>query len=137
MNIKKASLSIALLSLIPSASFAAGIDILGDIDKTGKALYGSDAAPIDPKVIIANIVRIILGFLGFIFILLVLYSGFRWMTSEGNEKTIDAAKSTIRSATIGLVLVLTGFAIASFISSNLQRAVNKQQTNPPIEQPHG
>jgi TctA family transporter len=59
------------------------------------------------------------------------------MTSEGNEKTIDAAKSTIRSATIGLVLVLTGFAIASFISSNLQRAVNKQQTNPPIEQPHG
>jgi hypothetical protein len=121
--IKKLTSLVLLASLLPSMSRAAGINILGDITRTGQAIYGSNAQHIDPKIIISNIVQIALGFLGFIFILLLLYAGFRWMTSEGNESTIEEAKATIRSSTIGLIIVLAAYSIAAFISSSLQQAV--------------
>lgn len=69
----------------------------------------------DLKVTIQNIVRIILGFVGFIFLLLLLYGGFTWMTSGGDEKKIMRAKKIITSAVIGLLITLSSYAIAGFI----------------------
>ncbi|MFH0873733.1 MAG: IPT/TIG domain-containing protein, partial [Candidatus Komeilibacteria bacterium] len=78
----------------------------------------------DLKVTIGNIVQIAIGFLGILLILYLLYGGFIWMTSGGNEDKIDQAKRIIVSAVVGLVLVLASFAIATFIISNLQKAVS-------------
>ncbi len=76
----------------------------------------------DPRIMIAGIVRIFLGFLGVIALGLMIYAGFLWMTSQGNSETIDKAKKIIVSALIGLVIVFSAFAIASFIISQLLNA---------------
>ena len=73
----------------------------------------------DLKVTIQNIVRIVLGFLGILAVLLILYGGFVWMTSGGNADKISQAKKIIISAVIGLLLILTSYGIASFIINNL------------------
>jgi len=73
---------------------------------------------------IANIVRIILGFLGILTVLLILYAGFLWMTSQGNEEQIGKAKGMISAAVIGLVLILAAYSIASFVVNNLSTAVS-------------
>ncbi len=65
--------------------------------------------------IVARIIRIVLGFLGTIFLILTIYSGFRWMTSAGNEDAIKKAKGTITAAIIGLVVVLAAYAITYFV----------------------
>ena len=77
----------------------------------------------DIKVTIGNIVQIVIGFLGILLVLYLLYGGFLWFTSGGNEDKIDQAKRIIISAVVGLVLVLAAFAIASFIVSSVQKAV--------------
>lgn len=122
MTRKKLAIILAPLAL-PTATQAAGINILGDITRTGQAIYGPNAQHIDPKIIIINLVQIILGFLGFVFVILILYAGIRWMTSEGNEKTIEEAKDTLRSSTIGLIIVLMAYSIAAFISSSILKIV--------------
>ena len=40
----------------------------------------------DPRIIIGNIIRILLGFLGVVAVGLMLYAGFRWMLAGGRRK---------------------------------------------------
>ncbi len=76
----------------------------------------------DPRIAIARIVRIILGFLGIIAIGIMIYAGFVWMTAQGEEEKINKAKKIMLSGGIGLVIILASFGIASFIMSRLSGA---------------
>ena len=60
-----------------------------------------------------------LGLLGVIFIALIIYAGYYWMTAEGEEEKVIKAKDTIRQAIIGLVLVIAAYAIWAFIKAKL------------------
>lgn len=73
----------------------------------------------DPRLVAARVIRIFLGFLGILAVGLILYAGFIWMNSAGNEEKIDKAKKILKSATIGLIIVLASFGIASFILTRL------------------
>ena len=73
----------------------------------------------DPRVIAANIIRIVLGFLGIIAVGLIIYAGWLWMTAAGEPEKIEKAKKILIGAVIGLVICLASFAIASFILSRL------------------
>jgi len=73
----------------------------------------------DIRVIIANIIRIVLGFLGIIAVALIIYAGWLWMSSQGNEEKVLRAKAVLRNAVIGLIIILASFALASFILNKL------------------
>ena len=73
----------------------------------------------DIRITIARIIRYALGFLGTVALLLVLYAGFLWMTAAGDEEKVSRAKKTLTSALIGLVIIMTAFAITSFVISRL------------------
>jgi Zn-dependent protease with chaperone function len=68
------------------------------------------------------IVRVLLGFLGIIAIVILLYGGFVWLTSAGNEEKVGQAKKVITSAIIGLVIVFISYAIAQFVITQLLQA---------------
>ena len=76
----------------------------------------------DLKGSIANIINIILGFLGIVAVIIILAGGFKWMTAGGNEENVAAARQMIIQGVIGLVVVFASWAIASFVISNLQSA---------------
>lgn len=84
--------------------------------------WGEEAA--DIRVIIANIIQIILGFLGIIFVSLMVFAGFRYMTSAGNEDQTKKALSQIKDAVIGLAIVMTAWVITTAVLRYLIRAVN-------------
>jgi len=69
----------------------------------------------DPRETIAFVINIILGFLGIIAVGLIIYAGFLWMTAAGNEDKITLAKKIMVQASIGLLIILSSFAIATFI----------------------
>lgn len=69
--------------------------------------------------IIGNIVNIVLSFLGVLLLVYLIYAGFLWMTSGGDSKKADSAKSYIQNAIIGLIIILASFAISNFVISNL------------------
>jgi hypothetical protein len=86
-------------------------------------VYG-EKSKTDVRVIIANFVEIVLGFLAAIFVVLTIYAGFRYMTASGNEEQTRKALAQIRDAVIGLLIVLSAWAITLFILRILSRAVN-------------
>lgn len=116
-----------ILSLL-AGFFAAGVLLVGarvvlaqvSVDLPGNFAGFSSQ---DIKQTIENIVQIVLGFIGIIFIVLLIYAGWLWMTSGGSADKIDRAKKIIISSVIGLLLTLSAYAISIFIISSLQQAV--------------
>lgn len=78
----------------------------------------------DPRIIIAKIIRIFLGFLGVIALILIMYAGWLWMTSQGNEEKITQAKKILTSAIIGLLIILSAMGIVTFIMEKFLGASN-------------
>ncbi len=72
--------------------------------------------------IIGNIISIFLGLVGVIFLILVIYAGFLWMTSQGDEDKIKTAKNILKNAVIGLVITLGAYGITTFILSLILNA---------------
>jgi hypothetical protein len=76
-------------------------------------------ASTDLLVIIGTIISVVLGFLGVIFLILIIYSGFLWMTAAGNEDRVKKAQKILINATVGIIIVLTAYGIATFILNAL------------------
>ncbi len=64
---------------------------------------------------VSAVLKMLLSFLGLLFFLLILYSGFLWMTSAGNEEKIDKAKAIMKGAVIGLLIILMAYVITYFV----------------------
>ncbi len=78
----------------------------------------------DIRIVIGNIVRVVLGFLGIIAAVLVLYGGFIWMTAGGNEERISTAKRILINAGVGLIIIMSAFAITQYVITQFQNAIN-------------
>jgi hypothetical protein len=72
-------------------------------------------------VIIGNIINILLGFLGILFLVLLLWGGFEWMTAGGDKEKVTTATTRIRNAVIGLVIIVAAFAISNFVLTSLSK----------------
>ena len=60
-----------------------------------------------------------LSLLGIVFVSLMVFAGYKWMTASGNEDKVKEATGTIKRAIIGLVIVLGSWAIWNFILVNV------------------
>ena len=107
-----------LIAVLIAVNFALAADLDVGLDK----VEGTGLAVVDPRIVVANVIRIILGFLGVIALGLIIYAGWLWMTAAGEEQKIEQAKKILTNAVIGLVIILSAFAIASFILSRLLEA---------------
>lgn len=73
-------------------------------------------------VIIGNIINVVLGLLGIILVVLLIYGGFLWMTAGGGETQITKAKKIIFNSIIGLVITIAAYAISSYVISAIVAA---------------
>jgi len=73
--------------------------------------------------ILAAVVQGFLGLLGVIFLILLIYGGYTWMTARGEEEKVEKAKDTIRRAIIGLAIIVAAFSITYFVFANLPGGV--------------
>jgi len=73
----------------------------------------------DPRTIASNVIQVMLGFLGVIAVILILFGGFKWMTAAGNDDKVDEAKRLITAGVVGLLIVLAAFAVAVFVLNAL------------------
>ena len=72
------------------------------------------AAERDVTTIAGIIISIILSLLGTIFLIMIIYSGIKWMTAGGNEQAIEKAKSSIKQALIGTIVVVGAYALSYY-----------------------
>ncbi len=67
---------------------------------------------------IGTIIKSALMILGALFMALVVYGGYLWLVSQGDQKMIDKGKGMIVNAAIGVVIVFSAYAITYFIIYN-------------------
>jgi len=67
------------------------------------------------QILIGKIISTVLGILGVIFVILIIYGGILWMTGGDNEDQITQATTIIRNSVIGLIIVVAAYAISYFI----------------------
>lgn len=73
----------------------------------------------DIRVLVANIIRIALGLIGIVFVGLIIYAGWLWMSSQGDPEKVGSAKKLMINGAIGLAIILSAFAITTFILNSL------------------
>ncbi len=66
---------------------------------------------------IANVINIFSWIVGIVAVIMIIYGGFRYVTSGGDSGAISAAKNTILYAIIGLVVVSMAQIIVHFVLS--------------------
>lgn len=76
----------------------------------------------DARTTTATIIRSALGLLGIVTTCLIMYAGFKWMTAGGNEDDIATAKKTMTAAVIGLLIIMSAYAITTFVISSLYKS---------------
>lgn len=76
----------------------------------------------DLKTTIGQLIRVLLGFLGVVAVVIILLGGFKWMTAGGNDEKVAEAKRLIIAGIIGLAIILSAYAIASFVISSIVSA---------------
>ncbi|MBI2551398.1 hypothetical protein HYV73_03595 [Candidatus Uhrbacteria bacterium] len=84
----------------------------------GTAGYDVSVYP-DITIDIRRVMDVILGLLGIILFFLLMYGGFMYLTAAGDEKKTQKGKDTVRTAIMGLVIVVAAYAIVSFLFDQL------------------
>ena len=68
---------------------------------------------------LTSIIKAVLTLVGVISLAIMIYGGYRWMTSAGNEETIGEAKRTLTAGAIGLIIIIISYSVVYFIISKL------------------
>lgn len=140
--IQKASWFIAIFfvfafSLVAVQSPALADDPLETCDVAGDPLGLNCAGHTgltkqDPRIVAGRIIQVSLGLLGIVATVLIIYAGFRWMTAGGNEDSVKTARQILFSAVIGLVIILTAYAVTNFVLRELFEATTKMPYGTPL-----
>lgn len=80
---------------------------------------GFDKNKTDIDVIIGSVIKYLLSFLGVIFLILLVYGGFTWMTARGDSEAVKKSKDIMVNAIIGLAIVLGAYMLTNWIIRSL------------------
>ena len=102
--------------------------VLNGFQKTG-VNAGFDLAGNAPKkefiVAFSQYATWLAALMGGLFMLLVIYSGWLWMSARGNEQQVEKAKQILLNATIGLIVVVSARAILEIALTVLENTLPK------------
>lgn len=93
-----------------SAVFAQAIDTQQDQPAIIAALSGGQTGL---RGIVLTIVNFFLTFLGLLAVIMVIYGGFLYVSSAGNEENVNKAKKILLYAVIGIVVIIVSFALVN------------------------
>ncbi|MBT3816838.1 MAG: hypothetical protein HOG08_00650 [Candidatus Magasanikbacteria bacterium] len=104
--------SIFFLTSLVSAQGLAD-QIQSQIGAAGKS--GGMGVPVPPQVFIAELVRVFLGFIGTLFLALILRAGFLLFIAREREEKVSEAVDTVKRAVIGLFVIMIAYSITTFV----------------------
>lgn len=135
-------LAVCSLVFLPTLALAQGNfgDALKNLNTTKKYVGGNLEE--DPGVVVGRTINVALTMVGLIFLVLMVYAGYLWMTARGKEDQVEKAQEIIRTSIIGLIIAVGAYSITSFIVPRiLEKVVEGQPTSGgsenPVDEPGG
>lgn len=117
-NLYKIATIIIFLNFLFFSTPQIAMAFFDDLEDVG-VNAGYDPKKTDPSEAVGSMLGIVLSFLGVVFLILMIYGGFMWMTSAGNDEQVKKARGVIVAAIIGLIIVVSAYAITSFIGEKI------------------
>lgn len=68
-----------------------------------------------PQALIGRIISAVLGIVGSLALVMLIFGGITWMTSGGNTDKIKKGRDIVVWAVIGLVIIFTSYALVRFL----------------------
>jgi hypothetical protein len=87
--------------------------------------FGQDVGMVyvDPRIIMARVIKSGMGFIGIIVLIIILWSGLSIMLSGGDEEKSQSAKRTFINMLIGLFIMFSAYSIVIFVMKALNNTV--------------
>ena len=89
------------------------------------AMFGGYEMTSDIYLLVQTVINAFLSLIGVILLAYLLYAGYKWMTAQGDEEKVTAAKETIYRAIIGIIIIVAAYAISIFVMSRLEAGTLK------------
>ena len=105
-------LSTASLSGSVSAQVSKGIDTATTSEMKGKSIDGD-------KGLIKTVVNVLLWAVGVLSVIMIIFSGFRYITSAGDTSKTKSAQSTLIYSVVGLIVAIMAWAIVHMVIDRL------------------
>ena len=105
-------LSTASLSGNASAQVSKGIDTATTSEMKGKSIDGDDG-------LIKTVVNVLLWAVGILSVIMIIFSGLRYITSAGDASKTKSAQSTLTYSVVGLIVAIMAYAIVNMVTNRL------------------
>ena len=105
-------LSTASLSGSVSAQVSKGIDTATTSEMKGKSIDGDGG-------LIKTVVNVLLWAVGILSVIMIIFSGFRYITSAGDASKTKSAQSTLIYSVVGLIVAIMAYAIVNMVINRL------------------
>lgn len=102
------------LILQGKAAFQSGVTSVGT---------GAGVEDIGVGGFVGILVQAALQVVGIVFLILIVYGGFKWMSASGQQKQIEEAQKIIIHSVIGLIVVVLAYGVSVFVMGELQKAI--------------
>jgi hypothetical protein len=124
---------LAVPALVPAAALAVdqdqingalcnganiNLDTNSDLPANGNSCKTNNGGP-DLTATIKKIINILSILVGAIAVIMIIFGGFRYVTSGGSDSSVSSAKNTILYAVIGLIIVALAQVIVHFVLNNI------------------
>lgn len=105
-------LSTASLPGSASAQVSEGINTATTSEMKGKSIDGD-------KGLIKTVVNVLLWAVGILSVIMIIFSGFRYITSAGDASKTKSAQSTLTYSVVGLIVAIMAYAIVNMVINRL------------------
>ncbi len=99
----------SLLMSDASAQVSSGINAATTSEMQGKSVNNT----------VGSIVNILLWVVGILSVTMIVWSGFKYITSAGDTSKLASAKSTLIYAVVGLIIAIMAYAIVNFVRTEV------------------
>ena len=105
-------LSTASLSGSASAQISEGINTATTSEMKGKSIDGDNG-------LVKTVVNVLLWAVGILSVIMIIFSGFRYITSAGDASKTKSAQSTLTYSVVGLIVAIMAYAIVNMVINRL------------------
>ncbi|MFH2105606.1 MAG: pilin [Parcubacteria group bacterium] len=116
MNKKVYKISAGLLVLVCGMMFV-GVDTAQATDYGLSFVKGKGMVESDWVTVVANVIRAVLGIVGVLLLVMMIYGGVVYMTSAGSEDRVAMGKKVLSYAIFGVVIIALAFVLTTYVIS--------------------
>jgi len=74
---------------------------------------------INPSEVAGRVIKAVLAIIGSIFLMMIIYGGFIWMTAAGNDSKVQTGRNVLVWAIIGIIVIFLAWMLVSVIFESL------------------